>query len=374
MRRLTGTVIYDIELSRGSVYVDAFSGTVSPDESISATAYRHEGEAVREADDEKGSMSLVMVRLDGTVSTVPAAGITAASCASLATAEFQYKIDGVIKARKALQINRSGKTYQPLRVREWSTVPDLSRLYPGCDPDDEWTDIVYTSDSSGNQRYYKCISACSKASGTLPSESIYSGKLIAASSYEVIATAVLLANNAVIRLMQGNSVIVTDSEGNASGGLTGDRTGVQLWIGDADKGNAPFRVMYDGSLYSSSAYISGRIEASVLELTVDTSGDGGIPDGAICFNKSTITLPELERGSVRTIKILNPFMTRTSPQPLKLVPQNGNVYISTDSLSYIEATSETMTLPDKGNNGGSYFELLGINVSGLHTVWLLREM
>ena len=120
--------------------------------------------------------------------------------------------------------------------------------------------------------------------------------------------------------------------------------------------------------------VYGEIEASVLSLTVDVSGDAGVPDGAICINKSNITLPELPLGSVRTIKILNPQTTRTNPEDLVLIPQNGKVKINVTSLSWLDAISARKTVYGKGVNGNSYMELLGYNNNGKETIWLLHDL
>lgn len=249
---------------------------------------------------------------------------------------------------------KDGKTYQPLRIRYWLDMADNDRMYPGSGANDPYTDIVFVKTDEGN-KYYRCIKECSKAHGSIPSENRYSGYLVGSERIEVIATGLILADLAVIKNLIAEGIIMQDDNGNvvfrASRGTV-----------ECNKG-----IFHDVTVY-------GEIEASVLSLTVDVSGDAGVPDGAICINKSNITLPELPLGSVRTIKILNPQTTRTNPEDLVLIPQNGKVKINVTSLSWLDAISARKTVYGKGVNGNSYMELLGYNNNGKETIWLLHDL
>lgn len=249
---------------------------------------------------------------------------------------------------------KDGKTYQPTRIRYWLDMADNDRMYPGTGANDTYTDIVFVKTDEGN-KYYRCIKECSKAHGSIPSENRYSGYLVGSERIEVIATGLILADLAVIKNLIAEGIIMQDDNGNvvfrASRGTV-----------ECNKG-----IFHDVTVY-------GEIEASVLSLTVDVSGDAGVPDGAICINKSNITLPELPLGSVRTIKILNPQTTRTNPEDLVLIPQNGKVKINVTSLSWLDAISARKTVYGKGVNGNSYIELLGYNNNGKDTIWLLHDL
>lgn len=249
---------------------------------------------------------------------------------------------------------KDGKTYQPTRIRYWLDMADNDRMYPGTGANDPYTDIVFVKTDEGN-KYYRCIKECSKAHGSIPSENRYSGYLVGSERIEVIATGLILADLAVIKNLIAEGIIMQDDKGNvvfrASRGTV-----------ECNKG-----IFHDVTVY-------GEIEASVLSLTVDVSGDAGVPDGAICINKSNITLPELPLGSVRTIKILNPQTTRTNPEDLVLIPQNGKVKINVTSLSWLDAISARKTVYGKGVNGNSYIELLGYNNNGKETIWLLHDL
>lgn len=249
---------------------------------------------------------------------------------------------------------KDGKTYQPTRIRYWLDMADNDRMYPGTGANDPYTDIVFVKTDEGN-KYYRCIKECSKAHGSIPSENRYSGYLVGSERIEVIATGLILADLAVIKNLIAEGIIMQDDKGNvvfrASRGTV-----------ECNKG-----IFHDVTVY-------GEIEASVLSLTVDVSGDAGVPDGAICINKSNITLPELPLGSMRTIKILNPQTTRTNPEDLVLIPQNGKVKINVTSLSWLDAISARKTVYGKGVNGNSYMELLGYNNNGKETIWLLHDL
>lgn len=249
---------------------------------------------------------------------------------------------------------KDGKTYQPTRIRYWLDMADNDRMYPGTGANDTYTDIVFVKTDEGN-KYYRCIKECSKAHGSIPSENRYSGYLVGSERIEVIATGLILADLAVIKNLIAEGIIMQDDNGNvvfrASRGTV-----------ECNKG-----IFHDVTVY-------GEIEASVLSLTVDVSGDAGVPDGAICIDKSNITLPELPLGSVRTIKILNPQTTRTNPEDLVLIPQNGKVKINVTSLSWLDAISARKTVYGKGVNGNSYIELLGYNNNGKETIWLLHDL
>ena len=264
-----------------------------------------------------------------------------------------------------------GRTYKPVRIRRWDNIAALDRIYAGYNDSDPWTDILFVLAPNNAQVFYKCVQNCVKAAGTQPSDQTYSGYLVSAADYTVIATEVLLAQNAVINLLQGNRVTVCNTSGSVTAGLQG-ASGVQIWAGSATPESAPYRVYYDGSFVATNANITGHITASTMDLRLNTNTSGGVPNGAISFDTDQITLPELSQGSVRSMKILNPLITRTTPQSLKLVPQSSKVLIST-SLDYQGATSETKTISAAGSNGQKFIELLGINRSG-YTVWMMHEL
>lgn len=389
LSRLEGAVTYGIRLTPASVAVDSLTGAVTPATPVVAVPYRTEGSLTQDIDSseynqpttdsgqqtaEPATLRYVIYCNDG--STIKNNSDTLLpeyiGVPGTAAVVFEYIIGERVVAVQPLQINRSGQTYQPVRIQLWDDIAAGSTLYPGNQPTDPYTDIVFTITSDNRSQYYKCIGQFNKASGSTTQQYVASGKLMAAADYVLIATQVLLAQNAVIRLLQGNKITVT-AGGAVTAGMQGVASGVQIWGGSSDPASAPFRVLHDGSIVATKADILGKIAASILDLRV-SSGDSGLPDGAICFDRGSITLPELEVGAVRTIKVLNPLITRANPVNLKLIPQNANVYIATD-LNYLDATSSTKEIASGGPNGQKYYELLGIRRAGTaFTVWLTREL
>lgn len=265
-----------------------------------------------------------------------------------------------------------GKTYKPMRIRDWEGVAAGETLYEGSGDDDPWTDMVVTRTP---EAYYRVVQtfAVPSAKGK-PSDAAYQGKLQASSQFKAIATELLLAKSAVIRIMSGNRVIVLDSDGVATAGLSGSLEGkkTRIFAGGAVADEAPFRVAEDGSMHSSKADIEGTVTARTMRLGVDAAPDGGVPDGALCFCKSSIKLPELPAGVMASVRVYNPKMTRTTPQPLTLTPATTNVLI-TNGLDWTSATSAVTNIARAGYNGGVYGELMGYNSGGL-TYWGFVEV
>lgn len=263
-----------------------------------------------------------------------------------------------------------GRTYKPVRIRRWENIAALDRIYAGYNDSDPWTDIIFVLAPNNAQVFYKCVQNCVKAAGTQPSDQTYTGYLVSAADYTVIATEVLLAQNAVINLLQGNRVTVCNTSGSVTAGLQG-ASGVQIWAGSATPDTAPYRVYYDGSFTATNANITGHITASTIDLKKSTV-TSGVPNGALCFDISEITLPALSAGSVRLLRILNPKITKMDGENLTIKFVTSNIVYS-ENLSFLDATPAQHTLLKCGSNGGVYIELLGYTV-GSTTVWLTKEI
>ena len=73
----------------------------------------------------------------------------------------------------------------------------------------------------------------------------------------------IIAKNAKIKFLQGNQLLLMDSDFNIVGGLSGfstDSNDVRLWIGGSDPATAPYRVMEDGSVVATKMLITGDSE------------------------------------------------------------------------------------------------------------------
>lgn len=79
-----------------------------------------------------------------------------------------------------------------------------------------------------------------------------------------IYTPLLLADDAIITLMQSNQILIANDEGVITAGMSGSIAGskIRIWAGSQTPDNAPFRVDVLGKLYSSDADIEGKITAT----------------------------------------------------------------------------------------------------------------
>lgn len=80
---------------------------------------------------------------------------------------------------------------------------------------------------------------------------------------EPIYTPLLLADDAVITLMQTNQILIGDDDENITAGFSGSNIGkkIRIWVGDDTPDDAPFRVDVTGALVSKKAEITGTINA-----------------------------------------------------------------------------------------------------------------
>lgn len=79
-----------------------------------------------------------------------------------------------------------------------------------------------------------------------------------------IFTSLIIAKNAKINFLQGNQLTIQKDDGTITAGISGSDEGekIRFWAGSETPDNAPFRVNQYGSLYSSSATISGEIHVA----------------------------------------------------------------------------------------------------------------
>lgn len=70
-------------------------------------------------------------------------------------------------------------------------------------------------------------------------------------------TPLLLADNAVIRFIQGNQLLIMDSNQNVAAGMAG--SDYPIWAGSSLPEAAPFRVGIDGTFYATNAQVEGRV-------------------------------------------------------------------------------------------------------------------
>lgn len=215
---------------------------------------------------------------------------------------------------------------------------------------DDYIDIVVYNDA-----WYMCQSSHLKTSSNPPGSTADNAQhlWVAAAKLPFVAVRLLLAQYALIENLGAEAIEMKDTNGNIIFEAKGGNV-------TCNKGN--FK----------DVTISGHLTASTMDMRVSTSGEGAIPNGSLCFDTSSIKLPALEPGIVRSIKVYNPFRTRSGPSNLELIPENTTVRISTDGR-FDSTTAGTKTIAQYGANGGVYLELLGVNVLG-GTTWTVNVL
>lgn len=83
-------------------------------------------------------------------------------------------------------------------------------------------------------------------------------------SLEPTYTPFLMADDAIITLMQSNQLLIENDEGVITAGLSGSNSGkkIRIWAGAATPDNAPFRVDVTGAFVATKANITGTINAN----------------------------------------------------------------------------------------------------------------
>ena len=132
-----------------------------------------------------------------------------------------------------------------------------------------YIDIVAKKNTSPSSLYgwdmYMCKSTHTSSSSNGPGNTTY---WTAVNEMVPIFTSLIIAKNASIDFVQGNELIIKDSNNNVVAGLTGGSskeagtTPVRIWAGGNVPGNAPFRVDQNGNLVATKANITGTITAT----------------------------------------------------------------------------------------------------------------
>lgn len=353
-------VSYSIIVSPSSVAVTAAGLVVSESDSISAVAYKNVGGVTSEAKD--GSMRLHFTKADGTNSDVAASALTAEGVSTYQAVWFEYSVGNKVVATKALVINREGQTGSQgdrgpaLRgPQAWSDCAVGYKFQSGA-KGEAYKDVVLYQNN-----YYSCIKSHTKTASNYPGSTTDQTNKYwqLGDKVELIATKILLATYALVKNLGVEAIDMKDSKGNI--------------LFQAKDGNV---VCKTGTFEN--IKVSGDITAEYLNLKVSTANHYAdtptLANGAICVDSSGIILPELPKGTARSMRILNTLYTRTIPADLVLKPATNKVFIS-KSLSELSAQSSVITINACGSNAGRYFELIGIRRSDSdYTYWLMSEM
>ena len=132
-----------------------------------------------------------------------------------------------------------------------------------------YIDIVAKKNTNPSSLYgwdmYMCKSTHTSSSSNGPGNTTY---WTAVNEMAPIFTSLIIAKNASIDFVQGNELIIKDSNNNVVAGLTGGSskeagtTPVRIWAGGGVPGSAPFRVDQEGNLVATKANITGTITAT----------------------------------------------------------------------------------------------------------------
>lgn len=262
---------------------------------------------------------------------------------------------------------RNGVWIPPMML--WPDYPD-DYVFQAGDPasGDVRLDMVLVKAANGNLIPYYCLETHVKGDSPYSPETDTEFWAPAdAGVYKCLATELLAAQNARIDFMSGQAIRV--GNGAEMCGYFGapTDTGAVFYTGANNVAQATFVVYKNGRIVAKSADISGRVCTSIIDYRVSTAAEGAIPDGSLCYQTSSVKLPALAPGTVRSIRVFNPCSTRSAAENLTLIPENSNVLI-VGSMEFDLAQSENVTLQDCGKNGKCYLELLGIN-NGEVTKW-----
>lgn len=140
-------------------------------------------------------------------------------------------------------------------------------------------------------KWYQCTKTYENATS---SPSLIDGHWTEMSNYKSIATHLLLAENATIKMLGSNQINLYNPSGGAMFGsfrVVSDDNDYALWLGAPNGADAPFRVTKDGSLYASNGIFAGELKSvtgSFYKLTA-VSSDGNKSAGSIYFDGDYIT-------------------------------------------------------------------------------------
>ena len=153
-----------------------------------------------------------------------------------------------------------------IRSSEWKTGVTY-RNDESLTSGTRYIDIVMVRNNNAVDGWdvYKCIKTHTSSSSITYTNTTYWTEL---SNVGPIYTSLIIANNASLDFVQGNELLIKDSNNNVVAGLTGGSskeagtTPVRIWAGGNVPGNAPFRVDQNGNLVATKANITGTITAT----------------------------------------------------------------------------------------------------------------
>lgn len=229
-----------------------------------------------------------------------------------------------------------------IRSSEWKTGVTY-RNDESLTSGTRYIDIVAKKNTSPSSLYgwdmYMCKSTHTSSSSNGPGNTTY---WTAVNEMAPIFTSLIIAKNASIDFVQGNELIIKDSNNNVVAGLTGGSskeagtTPVRIWAGGNVPGNAPFRVDQNGNLVATKANIGGTVTATLLyspgsdmDSLADSEGNMTVnpsTQGSTFFSADglggTITLPPASSWNGLKLEFVVDMTSR--------VPKNPDKYKATN--------------------------------------------
>ena len=177
-----------------------------------------------------------------------------------------------------------------------------------------YLDVVTVTAQDGSYDVYQCRKTHTATSANAPSAATSELWESVNKFTTPIYTPLIIADNAVLRFGQTNRFLIMDTTGKKiQGCLTGvdDATKPMAWFGGETASAAKTTINYDGKLKSEEAYINGKVVLRQLSYREQEAIQGQPFDGA-CITEGEYTLPRLEVGEYRVIRIFSLQVTRVA--------------------------------------------------------------
>lgn len=178
---------------------------------------------------------------------------------------------------------RGDKGQKGALMREHDGFESGSYKYLSGAGEEAYVDVVCV-----RGKWYQCTKTYDDATS---SPSLIDGHWTEMSNYKSIATHLLLAENATIKMLGSNQINLCNPSGGAMFGsfrVVSKDNDYALWLGAPNGADAPFSVTKDGSLYASNGIFAGELKGvtgSFHRLTA-VSSDGNKSAGSIYFDSS----------------------------------------------------------------------------------------
>ena len=249
-----------------------------------------------------------------------------------------------------------------IRSSEWKTGVTY-RNDESLTSGTRYIDIVAKKNTSPSSLYgwdmYMCKSTHTSSSSNGPGNTTY---WTAVNEMAPIFTSLIIAKNASIDFVQGNELIIKDSNNNAVAGLTGGSskeagtTPVRIWAGGSVPGSAPYRVNELGEFVATKANVTGIITTTLsyspgsdMDSLADSEGNMTVnpsTQGSTFFSADglggTITLPPASSWNGLKLEFVVDMTSRVAKNPDKYKATN---YFCGLTGSYNNKTEIQMARP-----------------------------